>query len=80
MERLRKEMEEESARLAGAEVRKRDVLLAAAKHKNDCNNNAEVVPPSQVVRSDAVLPTLVEGDIGSLEASTSSFDSNVWAV
>ena len=54
--------------------------MNAADHKDSCNNNAEVVPPSQVVRSDAVLPILVEGDVGSVEASTSSFDSNAWAV
>ena len=54
--------------------------MNVADHKDSCNNNAEVVPPSQVVRSDAVLPILVEGDVGSVEASTSSFDSNAWAV
>ena len=68
MDRLLKERDEESSKLLGAEARKRDALLSVAVHKDSCNNNVTAVPPSQVVRSDTVLPILVEGDVGSVEA------------
>ena len=54
--------------------------MSVAVNKDGCNNNMPAGPPSQVVRLDAVLPILVEGGVGSVEASTSSFGSNAWAV
>ena len=79
MDRLLKERDEESSKLLGAEARKREALLEVAAHKDSCNNNVPL-PPSQVVQLDGVLPILGEGNEGRVEASTSSSDSNAWAV
>ena len=80
MDRLQRSKEDESEKLLGAKTRMREARLSVAVHKDGCNNNVPAGPPSQVVRSGTVLPILVEGDVGSVEASTSPIDSNIWAV
>ena len=80
MDRLQRSKEDESEKLLGAKTRMREARLSVAVHKDGCNNNVPAGPPSQVVRSGTVLPILVEGDVGGVEASTPSSDSDAWAV